>query len=142
METLNTAEEAKEKLSSRGKNYSDYVANEASVYVYNFNRSLKTKEYSDGASKVQKWYKKVRELIPNDYDLADFIKRAERDGLKIDNAIKYQGTANADNYIGDMTSRLVKEGYVDSDNVKPLLTGVSELTEQAQQFFEEFVGGL
>lgn len=137
-----TAEEAKQKLSSRGKNYDDYVANESSVYVYNFQKGLVTKKYADGANKVQDWYVKLQKIIKSDNDLADFLKRAERAGVVVDTYVKYGDDSYADHYISDMTERLAKERYISEEQVRQLLGDVSNYTEEAQEFFNEFLGGI
>lgn len=137
-----TADEAKQKLSSRGKSYDDFVANESSVYVYNYQKSLVTQKYAEGANKVQDWYAKFQKLFKNDQQLADFLKRAEQSGLSIDNYIKYADDSYADHYISDMTERLAKENFLTEEEAMDLLQDVSDFTDQSQEFFNEFLGGI
>lgn len=137
-----TNEESKKKYNTNTNVYDGLVANESSVYVYNFQRSLQTKKYADGANKVQDWYVKMQKILKSDNELADFLKRAEKEGISVDTYVKYADESYADHYISDMTERLAQERYISEDQVRDLLTGVSDMTEQAQQFFDDFLGGL
>ena len=137
-----TDKETAEFYKRKKKTMQDMIANEASVYVYNYQKSLNTKDYSEGASKVQDWYVKMQKHFSSDNDLADFLKRAERAGLDISASIKYEDGGEADRYISDMTQRLFEEDYIDEEEAMDLLEDVSEYSEVAEDFFSELFGGV
>lgn len=139
-----TNEEAKEFYKQKKqKSFDELVANESSVYVYNYQRFLKyNKEDAEGANKLQDWYVEAQKHFRTDQELADFLKRAERDGLEITQAMKYDGTEGADKYISDMTQRLFEEDYIDEEEARDLLQDVSEYSEVAEDFFNDLFGGI
>lgn len=139
-----TNEESKESYRrNKQKSYDQLVANESSVYVYNYQRFLKyKKDDAEGANKIQDWYVVAQKHFGTDTELADFLKRAERDGLEITQAMKYDGTEGADRYISDMTQRLFEEDYIDEEEAKDLLKDVSEYSEVSKEFFDELFGGI
>lgn len=139
-----TDEESRQFYKTRKeKSFKELVANESSVYVYNYQRFLKyNKEDAQGANKLQDWYVEAQSHFRTDEELADFLKRAERDGLEITQAMKYDGTEGADKYISDMTQRLFEEDYIDEEEARDLLKDVSEYSEVAEDFFNDLFGGI
>ena len=136
----NIEQESQKNYRERNKIFHDDVISESDVYVYNFDKYLKTAVYSSGASKVRKWFSKVKQNFKSNQELADFLKEAEQEGLHVDDSIKYGKEKYADNYVGDMTMKMYQKGYINDNQAEEMLKGISELTEQALNFFSNIIG--